>query len=204
MIKRQFPILIATFLVLIIMNSCASAETPLPTQTSIPPTEAAPSTPTSQSFELTSTEFIAGAAIPARYGCDGENISPPLAWSTPPSGTQSFALIMEDPDAVAVVGDVWDHWLLFNIPASTLALREFISQLPELSDGSRHGLNSSNVLGYSGPCPPSGQTHRYVFTLYAVDTVLQLPAGATKDQILQAINGHVLAQAELSGTYTSP
>jgi Raf kinase inhibitor-like YbhB/YbcL family protein len=195
--------MIGTTIVLIILSSCASAETPIPTEPAIPPTEAALSIPT-EPFELTSTAFEPGAEIPARHSCNGENLSPPLAWSTPPSGTQSLVLMMNDPDAIQVVGSTWDHWLLFNIPASTLSLLESVTQTPELADGSRHGRNSSNELGYSGPCPPSGQTHRYIFTLYAVDLQLQLPSGATKEQLLQAINGRVLALAELSGTYTSP
>jgi Raf kinase inhibitor-like YbhB/YbcL family protein len=201
--KKLLPILNVT-IVLVVMSSWASAATPAPTETSIPPTEAVPPTPTSGPFGLTSTAFEADAAIPDFYSCHGGNDSPPLSWGTPPSGTRSFALVMDDPDAVQVVGYAWVHWLLFNIPASRSSLPEGLPLTAELTDGSRHGRNNSNSLGYFGPCPPSGQTHRYVFTLYAVDTVLDLLSSATKNEIVEAMDGHVLAQAELSGTYTSP
>ncbi len=111
---------------------------------------------------------------------------------------------MDDPDAVDVVGYVYDHWLLFNLPAEVDALPEGVPQEPELPDGSLHGENSRKQTGYAGPCPPGGQTHRYVFTLYAVDTMLDLDAGATKDQIEAALEGHILAETELIGSYTSP
>lgn len=200
---KRFLSIISVIIVLV-LSSCTSAATPVPTETSIPPTEAASSTPPPQPFELTSSAFEADTPIPDLYSCQGGNDSPPLAWGTPPSGTQSFVLVMDDPDAVQVVGYAWVHWLLFNIPASASSLPEGIPLTAELTDGSRHGRNNSNSLGYFGPCPPSGQTHRYVFTLYAVDTVFDLPSGATKDEILEAIDGHILAQTELSGTYTSP
>ncbi len=145
-------------------------------------------------FELTSTAFAAGEPIPAKYTCDGVNVSPPLAWSDPPAGTQSLALIMDDPDAPA---GVWDHWLLFNIPAD-------LRHLPERAGapaGSVDGKNSWGRTGYGGPCPPRG-THRYFFKLYALDTKLNLPAGANKIQLLRAMEGHVLAQAELMAVYS--
>ena len=144
-------------------------------------------------FELTSTAFAAGEPIPAKYTCDGADISPPLAWSDPPQGTQSLALIMDDPDAP--VG-TWDHWILFNIPADTRDLPEQASP----PSGSVDGKNSWGRTGYGGPCPPRG-THRYFFKLYALDTPLNLPAGVDKAQLLQAMEGHILAQAELMGTY---
>jgi Raf kinase inhibitor-like YbhB/YbcL family protein len=116
----------------------------------------------------------------------------------------SFALIMDDPDAVPVAGFVWDHWLLFNLPVQVTSLAEGVPQDGELADGSRQGQNSANRLGYAGPCPPGGQTHGYVFRLYALDTTLELPAGASKEEILGAMEGHILAQAELVGMYTAP
>lgn len=145
-------------------------------------------------FELTSAAFAAGERIPAKYSCDGEDISPPLQWSDPPEGTQSFALIADDPDAP--VG-TWVHWVLFNLPAET-------RQLPERAGapgGSRDGKNSWGRPGYGGPCPPGG-THRYFFKLYALDTMLDLAAGASKDQLLKAAKGHILAQTEVMGTYS--
>lgn len=155
-------------------------------------------------FTLTSPAFANEQAIPQPYACQGENMSPPLAWSAPPAGTASFALIMDDPDAVAVVGYVYNHWLLFNIPAQSSSLPEDLAAQASLPDGSRHGQNNSNKTGYSGPCPPGTQSHRYVFTLYAVDTVLALEAGASKEELLAALDGHILAQAELAGQYASP
>ena len=149
-------------------------------------------------FELTSTAFAPGEPIPQKYTCDGEDISPPLQWSDPPQGTQSFALIADDPDAP--IG-TWVHWVLYNLPAEARALPEAVPPDAELPDGSRHGQNGWRKLGYGGPCPPSG-THRYFFKLYALDTVLDLAAGASKKQVLQAMEGHILAQTELMGVYT--
>jgi Raf kinase inhibitor-like YbhB/YbcL family protein len=149
-------------------------------------------------FELTSTAFVHGESIPRKYSCDGEDISPPLAWSDPPAGTQSFALTFDDPDAPA---GVWVHWLLFNIPADARALPDGVPADAELPDGSLNGVNSWRRMGYGGPCPPGG-THRYVFKLHALDTMLDLEAGASKKELLQAMEGHILAQAELMGPYT--
>jgi hypothetical protein len=148
-------------------------------------------------LQLTSTAFEKGAPIPLKYSCDGEDISPPLDWSDPPAGTQSFALICDDPDAP---GGTWVHWVLFNIPAGARSLNEEISPDTTLADGSVHGTSSFNSLGYGGPCPPSG-THRYFFKLYALDKVLELEAGANKADLEAAMENHILAQAELLGTY---
>jgi Raf kinase inhibitor-like YbhB/YbcL family protein len=148
-------------------------------------------------FEMKSTAFAQGEAIPSKYGCDGDDISPPLEWGDPPEGTRSLALICDDPDAP--VG-TWVHWVLFNLPAETRALSEAVPPDAELADGSRHGQNSWRRLGYGGPCPPSG-THRYFFKLYALDTVFNLASGAGKEQLLQAMEGHILGQAEVMGIY---
>ena len=149
-------------------------------------------------FELTSAAFAAGESIPPKYTCDGQDISPSLEWSDPPAGTQSFALICDDPDAP--VG-TWIHWVLFNLPAGAHALPEAVPADADLADGGRHGKNSWRRLGYGGPCPPGG-THRYFCKLYALDTTLDLSAGASKKQVLRAMEGHILAQAELMGTYS--
>jgi len=149
-------------------------------------------------FELTSIAFAHGQPIPARYTCDGEDISPPLQWGDPPGDTQSLALIVNDPDAP--VG-TWVHWVLFNLPAEARTLHEDVAPDAERPDGSRHGQNSWRRLGYGGPCPPSG-THRYFFELYALDTTLGLSPNATKKQVLGAMEGHILAQTELVGTYS--
>jgi len=149
-------------------------------------------------FELTSSAFAAGESIPRKYTCDGDDVSPPLEWTDPPAGTQSFALICDDPDAP--VG-TWVHWVVYDLPAETRGLPEAVPADADLPGGGRSGENSWRRLGYGGPCPPSG-THRYFFKLYALDTVLGLDAGAGKKQVLKAMEGHVLAQAEVMGTYS--
>ena len=150
------------------------------------------------SFELTSSAFGPGEPIPRTYTCDGDDISPPLEWGDPPAGTQSFALISDDPDAP--VG-IWVHWVLYNLPAETRSLPEAVPADAELPGGGLHGKSSWRRLGYGGPCPPSG-THRYFFMLYALDTVLDLKAGASKKQVLEAMAGHILAETELMGVYS--
>ena len=149
-------------------------------------------------FQLISTAFAAGEKIPRKYTCDGDDISPPLQWSDAPQNTQSFALISDDPDAP--VG-TWVHWVLYNVPGTSTSLPEAVPKQDELPDGSRHGRSSWGRSAYGGPCPPGG-THRYFFKLYALDTVLDLAAGAGKEQLLQAMEGHILAQTELMGLYS--
>lgn len=150
------------------------------------------------SFEITSPAFANAEQIPADYSCKGRNISPALIWSEPPAATQSFALIMDDPDAPM---GTWVHWVLFNIPASTRDLKEGTSTDPQLSDGSLQGKTSAGSNGYHGPCPPSG-IHRYFFKLYALDTMLDLSSNADKKDLLAAMEGHILANAELMGTFS--
>jgi Raf kinase inhibitor-like YbhB/YbcL family protein len=144
-----------------------------------------------QSLQLTSTAFEHNSPIPARYTCDGEDISPPLTISGVPDGSRSLALILEDPDAPA---GTWDHWITFNIPPRTTEIAE------GQDDPGFPGLNSWKKIGWGGPCPPSGE-HRYVFHLYALDCELEVPEGATKRDIQLAMRGHVLAQGELIGLY---
>ena len=148
-------------------------------------------------FVITSDAFSEGGLIPSKYTCDGQNTSPPLLWYGAPSNTQSFALISDDPDAP--VG-TWIHWIVFNMPATATGLPEAVPPSSKLSDGSLQGRNSWPQTGYGGPCPPSG-THRYFFKLYALDQVLALPAGATKEELLSAMKGHVLAESQLMGKY---
>jgi len=144
-------------------------------------------------FTLESPAFELNTMIPDQYTCSGEDLSPPLTWNHVPSKTQSFALVVEDPDSPT---GVWTHWLLFNIPANITKLAAG-SPAPE---GASMGNNSWGSLGYRGPCPPIG-AHRYVFKLYALDKVLILGNGAPKDTILQAMTGHVIGTAELVGLY---
>jgi Raf kinase inhibitor-like YbhB/YbcL family protein len=149
-------------------------------------------------FVITSTAFNAGDAIPLRFTCDGSNISPLLAWTQPPSGTQSFVLIMDDPDAPR--GD-WVHWVMFDIPDGTSGLPDNLPPVPEMQTGARQGMNSYHRFGYSGPCPPKNKEHHYFFRLYALDQRLGLMPGALKMDVERAMQGHVLAKAELMGRY---
>ena len=148
-------------------------------------------------IKITSTAFKEGEMIPEKYTCDGENISPSLAWSGIPQGTASIALICDDPDAPR---GTWVHWVLFNIPAKVMELSEKIPPRSTLNNGARHGINDSRALGYDGPCPPGG-THRYYFKLYALDSVLTLESGATKAQLLKAMEGHILGEGQLMGRF---
>jgi Raf kinase inhibitor-like YbhB/YbcL family protein len=149
-------------------------------------------------FELTSPHFPDGEPIPSAFSCDGQEVSPELNWEGTPADTVSFVLIMDDPDAP---GGTWDHWVLFNIPADQNKLSDGIEPQERLDDGSVHGSNSWGQLGYGGPCPPDG-THRYFFQLYALDMMQDLPVGTSKADLLQAIDGHILGEAVLMGTYT--
>ena len=203
---RQMRKFVSLFLFTIVfafaLSGCGPRPTPVPEAPTPTPAAAPPAAPEKggpeMPFELTSTAFAPGEPIPQKYTCDGEDISPPLQWSDPPQGTQSFALIADDPDAPL---GTWVHWVLYNLPAETRALPEAVPPQAELPDGSRHGQNSWRRLDYGGPCPPSG-THRYFFKLYALDTVLDLKAGANKKQVLKAMEGHILAQTELMGVYS--
>ena len=149
---------------------------------------------------LTSPAFLDAGSIPTVYTCDGQDLSPPLAWSGVPSGSQSLVLIIDDPDAPdpAAPRQTWVHWLLFNLPTSTHGLPEGIAA-DALPAGTRSGINDFQKTSYGGPCPPIGR-HRYFHHLYALDTMLDLKT-PTKPQLLQAMAGHILAQAELMGTY---
>ncbi len=147
-------------------------------------------------LSVTSPAFKNGSPIPVVYTCKGDDTSPALSWSDPPSNTKSFALIMDDPDAP---GGIWVHWVIYNIPTSMHGLQAAAPIKAQLADGSLNGVNSWKKLGYGGPCPPSG-THRYFFKLYALDAMLNLSSGANKQQLLSAMQNHILAQGELMGT----
>jgi Raf kinase inhibitor-like YbhB/YbcL family protein len=149
-------------------------------------------------MQLTSTAFVEGAPIPEKYTCDGPNSSPPLKWSGAPTGTKSLALIVDDPDAPS---GTWVHWVLFDLPAATNELPEDLPKSQYVPGNAKQGLNDFRRLGYGGPCPPPGKPHRYFFKLYALDTALPLKPGTTKAEIERAMTGHVLAEAQLLGTY---
>lgn len=147
---------------------------------------------------LTSTAFEDGQPIPQKFTCQGANVSPPLQWTGAPSGTKSLVLICDDPDAP--VG-TWVHWVIYEIQAEANGLPEAVPASETLETGARQGVNDFHKIGYGGPCPPPGGRHRYFFKLYAVDAHVPLKAGATKDDVLRAIQHHVLAEGRLMGTY---
>ena len=149
-------------------------------------------------LSLSSIAFQDGEGIPVKHTCEGQDVSPPLMWSEPPQGTQSLALIVDDPDAP---GGVFNHWVLFNIPPDSRQLPEALPTQAQLPSGALQGKNGFGRVGYGGPCPPPGRPHRYYFTLYALDRGLDLKAGVSKKQVLDAMQGHILAQEKLTGTY---
>jgi len=146
---------------------------------------------------IKSPAFVPGGKIPGKYTCDGMDISPPLTWTQGPEGTKTFALICDDPDAPM---GTWVHWVLFNLPADITEFRENVPPERELESGAKQGMNDFRKIGYGGPCPPGG-VHRYFFKLYALDTEINLEAGATKEELLKAMEGHILAEGQIIGRY---
>jgi Raf kinase inhibitor-like YbhB/YbcL family protein len=146
---------------------------------------------------IASSAFKNGERIPSQHTCDGEDTSPPLSWSGFPNETRTFAILVDDPDAP---GGAFTHWVIFNIPATENGLQEDIPTTETILNGVLQGTNGFGKIGYGGPCPPSG-THHYVFHLYSLDAALSLPVGATKEDVVRAMNGHILAEAELTGLY---
>ena len=149
-------------------------------------------------IKLTSTAFKEGELIPKKYTCDDKNVSPPLGWSGIPIATQSIALICDDPDAPM---GTWVHWVIFNIPASVKKLNENIPLNKVFEDGTVQGNNDFRKIGYGGPCPPGG-THRYFFKIYALSKRVELPPGATKDELIREMEGCILAEGGLMGKYS--
>ncbi len=153
---------------------------------------------TSAKFSLAANAFSEGASVPTEYTCNGQDISPLLTWTEPPTGTRSFALIADDPDAPA---GTWVHWVVYNLPASARRLPQAIPKSPELEGGGSQGANDFGKTGYNGPCPPPGKPHRYYFNLYALDAKVALPPGASKSALETAMKGHILAQARIMSHY---
>jgi len=149
-------------------------------------------------LQVSSSAFQYGGTIPVKYTCDGADLSPPLQWTAPPSGTASLALICDDPDAP--VG-TWVHWVLYGLSPETTVLPEGVPKDRTVLGGARQGMNDFRRIGYGGPCPPPGAPHRYFFKLYALDSLLDLEPGLTKQKILEAMKGHILAQGQLMGKY---
>lgn len=150
-------------------------------------------------FELTSLAFEDEAVIPNRFSCLAEDISPALSWGDPPAGAQSLALLFDDPDAP---GGSWVHWIIYNLPAETRGLPEDFQPGAGVPVDGALGANSWGRTEYGGPCPPAGSTHRYVFTLYALDTTLSFETPPGKGDLLAAMDGHILAQTELYGNFS--
>ena len=211
--SKQLSILILTCCLSLVFAGCAPAPKPIeepapikeedaveeviPSDTPLPPTEepeaeeAKEEDPAMVEMTLTSPAFAQDEAIPLQFSCDGDDVSPELIWSGISESAASLVLIMDDPDAP--VG-TWDHWLLFNMAPE-------LEGLPQGGTAGTDGNNSWNRTGYGGPCPPGG-THRYFFKLYALDTTLDLPAGTAKGTLEAAMEGHILGQTELMGSYT--
>jgi Raf kinase inhibitor-like YbhB/YbcL family protein len=160
-------------------------------------------------MKITSSAFQDGAKIDAKYTVEGQDVSPPIAWSDVPPGSKSFAVICDDPDAPSPkrpADEPWVHWVIFNIPPDVSSLPEGIAPEKECREvpGAKQGINSwpSDNVGYRGPAPPPGSgTHRYFFKVYALDSTLDLDAGATKKQLVAAMSGHILAEGSFHGTY---
>lgn len=154
-------------------------------------------------LEFTGSTFDSGESIPAVYTCEGENISPPLSWRGVPEQTDNLVLICDDPDASPAPGGPFTHWVLYDLPADLTGLPEGFSPGGDDSELGTEGRNSFGNIGYEGPCPPAGPSHRYVFRLYALEGDPELPPGANRSQVIDSIKGHILEQAEYLGEYAS-
>jgi Raf kinase inhibitor-like YbhB/YbcL family protein len=190
--QRYFATIIFSTLPFALL-ACASRSTTAPP-------EPAANKPQEKKMEikLESSAFKDGQSIPKQYTCDGVNISPPLEWSGVPKNGKTLAIICDDPDAPA---GTWVHWVVYNLPADDMGLIENTPATDKLTGGGLQGKNDFGKIGYGGPCPPSG-THRYFFKLYALDAETDLKPGATKSDLLKAMEGHIVAQGELMGTYS--
>lgn len=187
----------ALLIALVLLCSCQRRVQTGPNQNSAPTNSPKVDEKMAQ-IRITSAAFQEGGMIPKQYTCEGANISPPLAWDSVPVGTKTLALICDDPDAPA---KTWTHWVLFNLPSGAKELPEKVPPQEKLAGGGVQGMNDFRKTGYGGPCPPPGSPHRYYFKLYALDTDLALNAGATKEQLLKGMEGHVVAGGQLLGKY---
>jgi Raf kinase inhibitor-like YbhB/YbcL family protein len=188
---RTTFVALSLLLVLLLLSCAGQPQPPAP-----PPPTNSPAGNTME-IKLTSAAFKEGQVIPPQYTCDGVNVSPGLEWSGVPKSAQTVAIICDDPDAPA---GAWVHWVLYNLPAENIGLVENLPATPSLKAGGFQGKNDFGKIGYGGPCPPSG-THRYFFKIYALDSELPLKAGATKADVEKAMEGHVVLQGQLTGTY---
>jgi len=177
---------------MLLLMACARVP-PAPTQS---PTPAAQKE-NKMEIKLTSAAFKEGQPIPRQYTCDGVNVSPPLEWTGVPKTAKTVAIVADDPDAPA---GTWVHWVVYDLPAENIGVVENLPATESLKAGGFQGKNDFGKIGYGGPCPPSG-THRYFFKVYALDAEVSLNAGATKADLEKAMQGHIVGQGELMGTY---
>ena len=190
---RHTVIIMSHVVLAFTLLGCTSQPQPVAQQ----PTPADKPSDNNGGIKLTSSAFKEGQPIPATYTCKGVNISPPLEWSGVPKTARTIAIIADDPDAPS---GTWVHWVLYNLPADNIGLVENLPATESLKAGGFQGKNDFGKIGYGGPCPPSG-THRYFFKIYALDAELPLKAGATKAEVEKAMEGHIVAQGQLIGTY---
>ncbi len=190
----RLSITIAALSFSIMACSCARQSQSVSNQASLPTTN---HNNAESKIKLTSPAFKDGEAIPRQYTCDGVNISPSLEWTTTP-GAKTLAIVCDDPDAPA---GTWTHWLVYNLPGTTMGLIDNMPAQEKVGGGGMQGTNDFGKIGYGGPCPPKG-THRYFFKVYALDSELPLKPAATKDQLMKVMEGHVLAQGQLAGLYS--
>ena len=189
MFHKRTLVALTAMALLVVVSGCGRAEPEPVLKQGVP----------SMRIQVTSAAFTEGARIPVQYTCDGEDKSPGLKWSGLPDGGRSIALIADDPDAP---GATWVHWVLYGLSADTTELNEGVPATETLSSGSRQGTNDFKKIGYGGSCPPPGHgVHRYYFKVYALDSELGLPPGVTKSDLLRAMDGHIVAQGQLMGTY---
>ena len=153
---------------------------------------------TNMIFTLSSKSILPNQPISDKYTCFDKDISPQLQWSNTPTGTRAFVLICDDPDAPA---GTWIHWVLYDIPSTTSILPEGLDKTKIVLGNAKQGINDFGKIGYNGPMPPPGRTHRYFFKIYAVDKETGMAPGMKKDQVIKTIEGHILGQAEIIGTY---
>jgi Raf kinase inhibitor-like YbhB/YbcL family protein len=189
---KSTSIIISLALCFLLFPGCAGRQQ----QVAQPPATSTPKEDKAE-IKLTSVAFKEGQSIPRTYTCDGVNISPPLEWSGVPKTATTVAIVADDPDAPA---GTWVHWVLYNLPADNIGVVENVPATENLKAGGFQGKNDFGKFGYGGPCPPSG-THRYFFKIYALDSELPLKAGATKAEVMKAMEGHIVLQGQLTGTY---
>lgn len=149
-------------------------------------------------MQVSSSAFKDGDSIPPEFTADDVDVSPPLQWQGAPGDTKSYVLICDDPDAPR---GTWTHWVIFNIPADRHELPKAVPTEREVLDGARQGINSFKKIGYGGPNPPAGKPHHYIFTVYALDTLLDLPAGSSKQDVEKAMKGHIRASGKVTGLF---